>query len=95
MLSEVDMNSLLFKLRLDDAFKASAYLWETAGDPKTAKSGEATETAFSTAVGNGRTFWDYMGQPENAYKQRRFDIGMRGTQSFASPVSFIAGDCSS
>ncbi|KAF8313561.1 S-adenosyl-L-methionine-dependent methyltransferase [Amanita rubescens] len=56
--------------RLDDAFKASAYLWETAGDPKTAKSGEATECGFSTAVGNGRTYWDYIGQPENAYKQR-------------------------
>jgi hypothetical protein len=95
MFSEVDLNSLLSNLRLDDAFKASAYLWETAGDPKTAKSGEATETGFSMAVGNGKTYWDYVGQPENAYKQRRFDIGMRGTQTFASPMSFIAGDCSS
>ena len=95
MLSEVDMNNLLLKLRLDDCFKASAYLWETAGDPKTAKSGEATETGFSTAVGNGRTYWDYIGQPENAYKQRRFDIGMRGTQIFISPKSFMDGDYSS
>ncbi len=94
MLSEVDM-SLSFNLRLDEGFKASAYLWETAGDPKTAKSGEATESAFSKAVCNGRTYWDYIEQPENAYNQRRFDIGMRGTQIFISPTSFIAGDYSS
>ncbi|KAF8350308.1 S-adenosyl-L-methionine-dependent methyltransferase [Amanita rubescens] len=76
---------------LDEAFKASAYLWETAGDPKTAKSSEATETGFSTAVGNGRGFWDYIGQPENTYNQRRFDVGMRGTQIFVSPKSFMTG----
>jgi len=82
----------LFNLRLDDAFKASAYLWETVSDPKTAKSGEATETAFSRAVGNGRAYWDFIGQPENAYKQRRFDIGMRGTQMFATAAPIIAGE---
>ncbi|KAF8351885.1 S-adenosyl-L-methionine-dependent methyltransferase [Amanita rubescens] len=76
---------------LDEAFKASAYLWEITSNPKTAKSGEATETAFSMAVGNGGTYWDYIGQPENAYNQRRFDIGMRGSQIFRSPTSFIAG----
>jgi hypothetical protein len=78
--------------RLDDVFKASAYLWETASDPKIAKSGEPTEAAFCKAVSNGRSYWDFIGQPENIFKQRRFDMGMQGTQSFVAAASIIAGN---
>ena len=75
---------------LDEHFKSAAHLWETAADPKTAKSGEPTETSFSRAVGNGEAFWDWAGRPEHAFNQRRFDIGMQGTQAFVTAASIIA-----
>ena len=82
----------MFNLRLDEQTKASAYIWEAASDPKTAKSGEPNESPFARAVGNGKTFWEWAGQPENAFNQRRFDIGMRGTQAHVTNAPIIAGN---
>ncbi len=81
----------LVDLSLDEHFKSAAYLWETVTDPKTAKSGEPTESSFSRAVGNGAAFWDWAGRPEHAFNQRRFDIGMRGTQALITATSITTG----
>ena len=84
-------SSLQFTCRLDEQFKASAYLWETASDPTTAKSSEPNASPFSRAVGNGKTLWEWAGQPENAFNERRFDIGMRGTRAHIANKPIIAG----
>jgi len=83
--------SAMYGHLLDEHFKSAAYLWETATDPKTAKSGEPTESSFSRAVGNGEAFWNWAGRPENAFNQRRFDIGMRGTQALITAASITTG----
>ena len=82
----------MFNLRLDEQCKASAYLWETASDPKTAKSGESNESPFARAVGNGKPFYEWAGQPENDFYQRRFDIAMRGTEEQVTNARIIAGN---
>ncbi|KAF8351882.1 S-adenosyl-L-methionine-dependent methyltransferase [Amanita rubescens] len=75
---------------LDENFKASAYLWETVSDPKTAKSGEPNEAPFSRAIGNGKTFWQWLEQPKNAFIQHRFDIAMSGIQALTSNAVILS-----
>ena len=71
----------MFDVRLDEHFKASAYLWESASNPKTAKSIEPTDTLFAKVVRNRKTFWDWVEQPGNFFRWCRFDAGMHGTQA--------------
>ncbi|KAF8728516.1 hypothetical protein AX14_006537 [Amanita brunnescens Koide BX004] len=75
---------------LDEQFKASAHLWEIVSNPKTAKSGEPNECPFTRVIGNGKTFWEWVAQPENAFSQRRFDIGMRNVQAHVNNAPIIA-----
>jgi hypothetical protein len=82
---------MLSDTRLDENFKASAYLWETVSDPKTAKSGEPNEAPFSRAIGNGKTFWQWLEQPKNAFIQHRFDIAMSGIQALTSNAVILSG----
>ncbi|KAF8719121.1 hypothetical protein AX14_011411 [Amanita brunnescens Koide BX004] len=77
---------------LDEHFKASAYLWENASNPKIAKSVEPTDAPFAMAVGDGRTFWDWVEEPENAFRRRRFDIGMSGAQVLIANAMISAYD---
>ncbi|KAF8334401.1 S-adenosyl-L-methionine-dependent methyltransferase [Amanita rubescens] len=73
---------------VDEVAKSSAYFYENASDPKIANSGEPADCPFAKIVGNGTPFWDWLERPENAVRQRRFDIGMRGTQvmTTAGPI---------
>ncbi|KAF8334399.1 S-adenosyl-L-methionine-dependent methyltransferase [Amanita rubescens] len=65
---------------VDELVKSSAYFYENASDPKIASSGELSDSPFAKAVSNGTPFRDWLKEPQNAFRQRRFDIGMRGTQ---------------
>ncbi|KAG6811474.1 hypothetical protein H0H92_007246 [Tricholoma furcatifolium] len=71
---------------LDEAFKASAYAWETLADPATAKSGDPTASPFARAFNAKETLWDLHARDE--LRSRRFNIGMRGIQAL-QPVDAI------
>ncbi|KAG6852088.1 hypothetical protein C0991_003244 [Blastosporella zonata] len=71
---------------LDEAFKASAYAWETLADPTTAKSGDPTASPFARAFNTKETLWDLHARDE--LRSRRFNIGMRGIQAL-QPVDAI------
>ncbi|KAG6868849.1 hypothetical protein C0993_008978 [Termitomyces sp. T159_Od127] len=64
---------------LDEAFKASAYAWETLADPATAKSGDPNASPFSRAFNTTETMWELFARDE--MRARRFNIGMRGVQA--------------
>ncbi|KAJ3517445.1 hypothetical protein NLJ89_g507 [Agrocybe chaxingu] len=70
---------------LDEPFKGSAYAWETLADPATVKSGEPDASPFARAIGRKETLWQFYERPENAFKQRRFNIGMQGIQALQPP----------
>ncbi|KAA1478069.1 S-adenosyl-L-methionine-dependent methyltransferase [Dentipellis sp. KUC8613] len=70
---------------LDEAFKASAYAWETLSDPRTSHSGDPAAAPFSRAFGTNDTVWEFYGRPEEKYRQRRFDTAMQGVQALQSP----------
>ncbi|KAA1478073.1 S-adenosyl-L-methionine-dependent methyltransferase [Dentipellis sp. KUC8613] len=63
---------------LDEAFKGSAYAWETLADPATRHSGEPSTTPFCRAFGTTDTVWQFYGRPDEKYRQRRFDAAMQG-----------------
>ena len=71
-------------------FKASAYAWETLADPATAKSGEPTEAPLARAMGVKETLWEFYARPEQAFRQRRFNIGMQGVRAL-EPVDASLG----
>ncbi|KAF8326437.1 S-adenosyl-L-methionine-dependent methyltransferase, partial [Amanita rubescens] len=75
---------------LDLHFKASAYLWESASDPKTAKSGEPADNPFGRTIGKGKSYWEWIEQPENTFYRRRFDIGMSGIQALTSNAAILS-----
>ncbi|KAG6916253.1 hypothetical protein DXG01_007710 [Tephrocybe rancida] len=65
--------------QLDEAFKASAYAWETLSDPATVTSGDPTSAPLSRAFNAGETLWDLHAQDKN--RARRFNIAMKGIQA--------------
>jgi len=62
----------------DFGAKASGYLWEAISDPVTGGSDEITHTAFNRAFNTDKSFWDFMQTPEEAWRMKRFGIGMQG-----------------
>lgn len=81
----------LFLYSLDEPFKASAYAWENLADPETALSGDPTASAFARAMGRKETLWQYYERPEQAFRQRRFGIGMQGIQALQPPDIILNG----
>ena len=79
-------------ISLDEIFKSSAYLWETVSDPKTRKSGEPGDAPISKALSNGKGFFDYIAQPDQVLRQKRFDIGMRAAHAMLSTATILQGD---
>ncbi|KAF5379387.1 hypothetical protein D9615_006601 [Tricholomella constricta] len=71
---------------LDEAFKASAVVWETLTDPATAYSGDPRAAPVSRAFGIQDSFWDLLGRDKP--RARRFNIGMQGVQAL-EPVDAI------
>ncbi|KZT58689.1 S-adenosyl-L-methionine-dependent methyltransferase [Calocera cornea HHB12733] len=80
----------VLSLMLDDSHKASAYAWETLHDSKTAFSEEPAESAFSTYIGNGKTYWAWLEEPGNAKKEAAMSVGM-GTGQTASADAINQG----
>ncbi|KAJ8502546.1 hypothetical protein ONZ45_g11654 [Pleurotus djamor] len=78
-----EMNSL------DEAFKASAYSWETLSDPLTSLSGDPRASPFARSINSSETLWEFYERPEESYRQRRFDIGMRGIQALQPPDAIL------
>ncbi|CAK5276426.1 unnamed protein product [Mycena citricolor] len=74
---------------LDEAFKASAYAWETLEDPKTVRSGDPTASPFARAMGRAETLWQYYERPEQKWRQDRFGIGMQGIQALQPPDAVV------
>ncbi|KAM6499104.1 O-methyltransferase domain containing protein [Amanita muscaria] len=74
---------------LDEIFKSSAYLWETLSDPQTGKSDEPGHAAVGKVLSNGKGFWEYLAQPDQEYRQKRFDMAMRASESFFPPKIFL------
>ncbi|KAM6499102.1 S-adenosyl-L-methionine-dependent methyltransferase [Amanita muscaria] len=74
---------------LDEIFKSSAYLWETLSDPQTGKSDEPGHAAVGKVLSNGKGFWEYLAQPDQKYRQKRFDMAMRASESFFPPKIFL------
>ncbi|KAG5635741.1 hypothetical protein DXG03_005252, partial [Asterophora parasitica] len=75
---------------LDEAFKASAYAWETLSDPLTAKSGDPRAAPLSRAYNTDETFWELIAREE--YRSRRFNIAMQGVQTLQTDVVLNAYD---
>jgi len=42
-------------------------------------------------IGDGKTYWEWLEQPENAFYQRRFDMSMRGVQALATTAPILSG----
>ncbi|KAJ7103971.1 S-adenosyl-L-methionine-dependent methyltransferase [Mycena belliarum] len=80
---------------LDEAFKASAYAWDTVKDAAQARSGDPTASPFAKAMGRPETLWDYYASKdekiskEAAFKGRRFDIAMQGISSLQPPDAIL------
>ncbi|KAJ8469560.1 hypothetical protein ONZ45_g16849 [Pleurotus djamor] len=74
---------------LDEAFKASAYSWETLADPLTRLSGDPRASPFARSINSSETLWECYERPEESYRQRRFDIGMRGIQALQLPDAIL------
>ncbi|KAJ6608071.1 S-adenosyl-L-methionine-dependent methyltransferase [Mycena sp. CBHHK59/15] len=66
---------------LDEAFKASAYAWETLADPATVRSGDPTASPFARAMGLVETLWEFYERPEQQFRHHRFGIGMQGIEA--------------
>ncbi|KAJ7612017.1 S-adenosyl-L-methionine-dependent methyltransferase [Mycena polygramma] len=64
-----------------EAFKASAYAWETLADPATVRSGNPTASPFARAMGRPETLWQYYERPEEQFRLHRFGIGMQGIEA--------------
>ncbi|KAJ7720965.1 S-adenosyl-L-methionine-dependent methyltransferase [Mycena maculata] len=74
---------------LDEAFKASAYAWETLADPATVRSGDPEASPFARAMGRPETLWKYYERPEGGLKHRRFNIGMQGIEALQPPDAIL------
>ncbi|KAF8313565.1 S-adenosyl-L-methionine-dependent methyltransferase [Amanita rubescens] len=85
-----ELCNLLPGARLDEHFKSSTYFWETVNGSKTDKSGEPADASFSRVIGDGKTYWEWLEQPENAFYQRRFDTSMRGVQALATTAPILS-----
>ncbi|KAH9484885.1 4-O-methyltransferase 1 [Psilocybe cubensis] len=74
---------------LDEVYKSSGNLWENMSNPVTANSVETNETAFNTAMDVKTTFWETLAQPDQEYRQRRFDIAMKGVAALESADAIL------
>ncbi|KAF8577508.1 S-adenosyl-L-methionine-dependent methyltransferase [Ramaria rubella] len=72
----------LMSHHLDEVFKAAAYGWETLADPKTVKSDEIDETAFSRSIKSKESICKFYARPEESFRYSRFSLGMKGVAAF-------------
>ncbi|KAF8492246.1 S-adenosyl-L-methionine-dependent methyltransferase [Gautieria morchelliformis] len=74
---------------LDEAFKASAYGWETLADATISKSTDVNATPFSRAFKTNDTLWEFYNRPEQSFRHHRFGLGMRGVETLQPPNAII------
>ncbi|KAL0952726.1 hypothetical protein HGRIS_006959 [Hohenbuehelia grisea] len=70
---------------LDETFKAASYSWEASLGISEADWTDTSKTPFNTAYKTSETFWKYLERPEEAFRQRRFGLGMQGVQALQPP----------
>ncbi|KLO09769.1 O-methyltransferase, partial [Schizopora paradoxa] len=75
----------------DDCLKASAYHFETMVDPKFAFSGDANHTGFNKAFETNKSFWDFLEQPEQLARLKRFGVAMAGSQQLEPSAYVVIG----
>jgi len=68
----------LSEFQVDEVAKASAVLFENLTDPKTAFSDNPIHSPFQRAFKHDLSMYEWYELPENAYRRRRFGIGMMG-----------------
>lgn len=74
--------------RLDEQAKTTTYLWENLSNPDKADDFFAFNTAFNTK----KSVWEWYEQPENAFRLKRFNIGMKmSTAMFAGGSAILKG----
>lgn len=76
---------------VDEVAKSSACLWETMSNPETGLSPETTKAPFNRAFDWPGSFWTWLGQPEQANRQRRFGVAMKGVSSLEPVDSILKG----
>ncbi|KAJ6555654.1 S-adenosyl-L-methionine-dependent methyltransferase [Mycena vulgaris] len=74
---------------LDEAFKGSAYAWETLADPATVHSGDPSASPFARALGSGEEMWKFYQRPEEEFRRHRFGIGMQGIEALQPPDAIL------
>ena len=76
---------------MDEGGKSSGWLPETIVDKTVAASQEPNEAAFNKAYDTQLSIFPWWELPGNAYRDKRFGIGMQGIQSRTSPEAIIEG----
>ena len=61
-------------------------------DPETSLSPETTKAPFNRAFDWPGTFWTWLSQPEQAHRQRRFGVAMKGVSSLEPADSILKGE---
>ncbi|KAL0961428.1 hypothetical protein HGRIS_006374 [Hohenbuehelia grisea] len=72
-----------------DAHKASAYLNETLTNPVSACSPEPVHSPFHRAFEIDLPVWKWYEHPEQAYRRRRFALGMQGLGAVQPPDTIL------
>ncbi|KAK2463359.1 hypothetical protein APHAL10511_004670 [Amanita phalloides] len=75
---------------LDEHFKSAAYFWEASIGPRASDPGAPTDTPFAKSISDGKTFWEWIEQPEHDFVRRRFDIGMHGVQTMTPGQTIVS-----
>ncbi|KAF7792891.1 hypothetical protein EIP86_003992 [Pleurotus ostreatoroseus] len=76
---------------MDEGGKSSGWLPETIIDKTVGASQEPNEASFNKAYDTQLSIFPWWELPENAYRDKRFGIGMQGIQSKTSPGAIIEG----
>lgn len=75
--------------RTDELSKAYPYTADILADVSIANSQEVNNTTLQKALNMNYTLWQYLDLPENAFRNRRFNIAMRGTSSLQPPSKIV------
>ncbi|KAI0821463.1 S-adenosyl-L-methionine-dependent methyltransferase [Irpex lacteus] len=79
----------LASLLTDELSKAYPYTADILADASVANSQEVNNTTLQKALNMNYTLWQYLDLPENAFRNRRFNIAMRGTSSLQPPSKIV------
>ncbi|KAF7792890.1 hypothetical protein EIP86_003991 [Pleurotus ostreatoroseus] len=81
----------IMELMTDEGLKSSGWLPETIMDKVVGVSQEPNETSFNKAHDTQLSIFPWWELPGNAYRYKRFEVGMQGIQSRTSPGAIIEG----